>query len=455
MYCMGGIIVIADTHFGMKKGNINMSMPGYVADFLTWIKSLEDEPTTVKIVEGPLEKKTIRDKNLYNPDKIIFLGDIIELWDSENEPVAACVLSILPTLSEIKAEKIYVLGNHDNTLKRIVLLTPQGTYMNYQLGKSVVKVFPNMYPPPSKDEIVAESCGNEKYLFVHGHQFDKYFREWGASYKVWSTVRNISDSLTLFVPFLFVLGLGVLVMNQVAHTSIFLGENPTLGLLCLLTLPRIYMAYGKRLWDLAVGTRYKETQTIANFVRWWERCTKSRKVPQHLNVVYGHTHYLNYIPTPNHKRMDEMLKSRLHEKYKKELKKREIPERETPTLVNISAWVTDFYVFSDKILLNLEKVSNAAKRPFKKRKSDRLNPDLMTAATFLYIDEDGVEFFGWNWYTDVKDGQQKIFHIPKPAIMLRRKKGIVTDDKTIRDVLKELGWPQKLIELWARDPHLQ
>ena len=177
-------------------------------------------------------------------------------------------------------------------------------------------------------------------------------------------------------------------------------------------------------------------------------------MPQHLNVVYGHTHYLNYIPTPNHKRMDEMLKSSMHEKYKKELKKRKIPEEETPTLVNISAWVTDFYVFSDKILLNLEKASNAAKKPFKKRKSDRLNPNLMTAATFLYIDEEGVEFFGWNWYTDKKNGQ-KIFHIPKPAIMLRRKKGTVTDDKTIRDVLKELGWPQKLIELWARDPHLQ
>ena len=28
---MGGIIVVADTHFGIKKGSI--SMPGYFADF--------------------------------------------------------------------------------------------------------------------------------------------------------------------------------------------------------------------------------------------------------------------------------------------------------------------------------------------------------------------------------------------------------------------------------------
>lgn len=448
---MGGIIVVADTHFGIKKGSINMSMPGYFVDFLEWIKNLEEKEFKVKVVDGPVKRGKIKEKILYTPEKIVFLGDIFELWDSENQPVTACRSTVLPTLSEITAEKIYVLGNHDNILKRIVLENRQGEYLYYHLGKPLLRIFPDVYPP-SKDAISTEKYGDEAYLFVHGHQFDKYFTESGGGYKIWSVIRNVSNSLTLYVPALFVLSFAVKVINWAAHTSIFLGENPTFGLLFLLTLPRIFMDIGRPLWNWAVGTTYKKRETVINFTRWWEKFLKTEPLPENVNVVYGHTHFLNYIPSPNRNHENEMLRGELYREYKKRLTRRKIPEKDMPDLINISAWVTDFLVLSEKFLLRVEKIHKTLKRLFSKRRKDRLNPELVTVATFLYIDEYGFEFFGWNWYSD---SSPEVFHIPKDAIVMRREKGLVTDDESIRAVLKEVGWPDQMIELWDKDPHIQ
>lgn len=449
---MQGIIVIADTHFGIKKGSINMSMPGYFADFLDWVRTLDENPVTVNVVDGPLRKKTIKEKTIYPPNKIIFLGDLIELWDSEKEPVTACVSTIIPTLSGIRAEKIYVLGNHDNTLRKIVLEKPHKGYMNYRLGRSVLKVFPDMYPLPSEDTIVTEKCGIEEYVFVHGHQFDKYFTKTRGSYELLGIIRNASDNLTIYIPLLFVAGVIVKMVNWIAHTSIFLGESPTFWLLFLLTLPRIYMDIGRRFWNWIVGMRYKKQETITRFTYWWEKCVKRKKVPEHVNVVYGHTHFLNYIPSPNHEPVYKELGRTLHRHYKEKLTQKNIPEENMPSLINISAWVTDFFIFSEKFLLSIEKASGYVKQLVVKEKKERLDPELTTVATFLHIDEDGFEFFGWNWYSD--EPEQKIFHIPKAAIVTRRERGPVTDDETVRAVLEEVGWPRSVLELWAKDPHI-
>ncbi|HEC93472.1 MAG TPA: hypothetical protein ENI51_10885, partial [Candidatus Atribacteria bacterium] len=140
---MGGIIVVADTHFGIKKDN-SISMPGYFGDFLRWIKELEEEKEkTVKILDG----ETPKDKTLIKPDEIIFLGDILELWDSEDEAVNTCVSTLMPTLAEIGAEKIYVLGNHDNILDK-ALLSQEKEY--YPLGKSNLKIVEDVYPSDKK-----------------------------------------------------------------------------------------------------------------------------------------------------------------------------------------------------------------------------------------------------------------------------------------------------------------
>ncbi|MGD2249681.1 MAG: hypothetical protein PVF58_14835 [Candidatus Methanofastidiosia archaeon] len=448
-----GIIVVADTHFGIKKADINMSMPGHFAEFLEWIKSLEDTPTTVNILKGSLKDKTITKKTITHPEKIIFLGDIIELWDSENEPVNACVTSTMPTLSEINSEKIYVLGNHDNILKRIVLKTPHGEYMNYCLGRSVLKVFPSVYPPVSNNTLIPEKYGDEEYIFVHGHQFDKYFTESGGSYKIWSIFRNVSNNLTLYVPFLFLVSAITRIINWGFGTSCFFGKNPVFGLLLLLSIPRILVDYARRFWDLIVGMRYQKRETIANFVKWWKKFTNNLTLPENINVVYGHTHFLNYIPSPKQEKTlhKTLLHGHLHALYKKELAHRKIPEKDRPALLNISSWITDFQVLSEKFFSSVEKAAATANF-FAEKKKNKLNPNLITVGTFLYIDEEGAEYFGWNWYTD---SHQKIFHIPKAGIIQRRDHGPVADDPKVKKILEELGWPQHVIEIWEEDPHME
>ncbi|MBU7046863.1 MAG: metallophosphoesterase [Theionarchaea archaeon] len=447
-----GIIVIADTHFGIRKGNINMSMPGHFVDFLEWVKTLEDNPLTTHVVEGPLRRENIKEKHITSPDKIIFLGDIVELWDSEDEPVSACVSTIMPTLSDIKAEKIYVLGNHDNILKKVALVNQQGEYMYYRLGKSTLKIFPDVYPPPRNNVITPEACGNQKYLFVHGHQFDKYFTRTKGFHKIWSVVRNVSNSLTVYVPLLFIIGILVILVNYIAGVSIFLGRSPTFWLLLLLTIPRIYMDVGRRVWNRIVGMRYKEEETVTNFVNWWDKFVKNQNVSEYMNVVYGHTHHLNYLFRPEGK-PEEISSWRLYQEYEEKLTKKNIPLEKTPDLVNISAWVTDFPNFSEKLFQNIERTSSKLKNLIAKEKSMRMNPELVTVGTFLYIDEDGFEFFGWNWYPS--QSTLKIFNIPKEAVILRRKCGPVTDDPAVRAVLEEIGWPPEVLNLWAKDPYIR
>jgi hypothetical protein len=467
-----GIIVLADTHFGLKKGRITMSMPGYLADFLEWVNNLEKEPLTVKIIDGDIEEGIIKVKSIHPPEKIIFLGDMLELWDSQNETVAANTLTLLPNLTEIKAEKIYVLGNHDDILKRIVLETPHsGEFMDYPLGKSVLKVYPDRYPPviPGRKGPAVLSLGEEKYLFIHGHQFDKDFTGPLSIYRTYPLLRTVSNSLTIYVPVLFGLSFLFRAVNWIFGTSFLWGTPLLFWLLFALSLPWISTCVARPVWNHLAGMKYREEETVRSFMQWWKRVLKSESLPENVNVVYAHTHFLNYIPSPKHeKTMDDrgMVHHRkVYTRYRQELLDLGVQEKDIPALINISAWITDFPSFSEKLLRRSDKAyarvvetsveaKNLLLRKEEEKKKDRLDPELVTVGTFLYIDEDGFEVFGWNWYSDDPD-RQKVFNIPKSAIRMRREQGAITDDDHVRAVLEKIGWPEELLIMWARDPHLQ
>jgi len=401
---MGGIIVVADTHFGIKKGSI--SMPGYFADFLRWIRELEKEKEKkVRILEG----ESLRNRTLTRPEKIIFLGDIIELWDSEDEAVNTCVSTLIPTLAEIEAEKIYVLGNHDNILDK-ALLSQEKEY--YPLGKSNLKVVEDVYPSDKK----FLPMGNQNYLFVHGHQFDKHFTNTGKLYNILPWLRKVSNALTNYVPFLFILSMIFKFINLIGNKSIFLGNNQLLYLLFALSIPKLYMSFGRRLWSHISGVRYNKEETRRNFKKWWKKFREKRKIKENVNVVYGHTHFLNYIPAPE-------IDRTMYEFYQDMLKKRNISiEMEHGTnLINISSWIKDI----------------------KNKEKDEKYKNVMVAS-FLYIDEEGFEFFGWDWY------EKRVFHIPKEVIIIRREteKGIIPE--AMAEKLAKIGWPQKLIDKWQK-----
>ncbi|MEA1993146.1 MAG: hypothetical protein U9N35_01945 [Euryarchaeota archaeon] len=67
-------------------------------------------------------------------------------------------------------------------------------------------------------------------------------------------------------------------------------------------------------------------------------------------------------------------------------------------------------------------------------------------ASFLYIDDKGCEFFGWDWH------KKRIFHIPKEVIITRRETGNISRETA--EALAEIGWPEKLIEKWQNPVHL-
>jgi UDP-2,3-diacylglucosamine pyrophosphatase LpxH len=409
---MGGIIVVGDTHFGITKDSI--SMPGQFSDFLKYIRGMDEEK--VRMYDG-----VISEKHLESPEKIILLGDIVELWDSCDEAVTFCVSSLIPTLSEMDAEIVYVLGNHDNILNKAVLSDFKDYYC---FGESNVHLVEDIYPPEGFLPV-----GNENYVFVHGHQFDKWFRRTGNLHKLLSHLRTASNALTLYVPLLFGASLVSLLLNEAGIVFFPLGDVRIVSLLFLLTIPWICTSLARRIWNYCFGVKYKKYETMRNFTKWWKKAFKDIKVPENINVVYGHTHYLNFLlQEENIKKREDILEFlqeflkgweteelSFTELYNRWLRKEKIEEK--PTLVNISAWVKDL----------------------KGTEKDEKYKNVMVAS-FLYIDEEGCEFFGWDWY------EKRIFHIPKLAIIQRRDLKCV--DEKMAGALLELGWPEKLVTKW-------
>lgn len=76
-------------------------------------------------------------------------------------------------------------------------------------------------------------------------------------------------------------------------------------------------------------------------------------------------------------------------------------------------------------------------KDFTEKEKDEKYKSVMIAS-FLYIDENGFEFYGWDWY------DKNIFYIPKIAIIQRREQNHV--DEHITQILCEIGWSEKFIK---------
>lgn len=154
-------IVVSDVHFGGEDCNHKE-----FCYFLEWIYGLKNQPETVKY-----ENKTITIKN---PDKMILLGDILELWNPKNGDrsniVKDCIRP-LTLLSNINCDKIYVLGNHDDSLDGLEGKVGCETLVN----GTKFDIYSGHYPKKDKKSGVARGLkiGKRSYFFLHGHQFDK------------------------------------------------------------------------------------------------------------------------------------------------------------------------------------------------------------------------------------------------------------------------------------------
>ncbi len=168
-----------------------------------------------------------------------------------------------------------------------------------------------------------------------------------------------------------------------------------LGLLGVLSTPRIFISLARPIWNKLSGKRYDQVGAVKGFYKYWRKISRRVDYPSDLNVVYGHTHLTDII-TP--REIEEIL---------------DLDDGETElTLLNIPSWVKD--QAKDDVLL----------------------------ATFLYIDDEGAYYVGWDW------NKNSPFLISDEAISNRVKGVTLSEEAQVK--LVSSGWPEKLADKWSK-----
>jgi UDP-2,3-diacylglucosamine pyrophosphatase LpxH len=161
-------IVVSDVHLGSDSCN-----QSEFCDFLEWVRGLNSQSKKVnyKDPDGKDSEVTI-----IKPEKMVLLGDILELWDpKEGNRDNVIMESMKPfsILSEADFEKVYVVGNHDDSLGELE------DYVNFVTLPNDTKfeVHDSHYPEADKQTGIPRGFnagkGNRTYFFLHGQQFDK------------------------------------------------------------------------------------------------------------------------------------------------------------------------------------------------------------------------------------------------------------------------------------------
>lgn len=364
------IIIVADTHFGLKKEKQNCD-PNAFSDFVDWIASLGQIECELKLGNWGGENERMMVKP---PEKMIFLGDILELWDTTKESVDACSRSIIQNLSKLTCEKIYVLGNHDHELSEI-----SG---EYPLGRSSINIIENEY---------ATHKGDKKIVFLHGHQFDKYFSlpSWRIM-PLFNKVANVLGNYTWFFVSLFAIDISMLIYLK----STGLADWMSLISLGAISIPFLVVKLGRSVWNNLKTTRYKPEEVEGGLKKWWGGISKTEHAEE-LYIVYGHTHSIGFWSK-------DIGEDRL-------------------TLFNLPSWIIDR---NEKNGISLENVFRHG---------------------FLYVDDQTIEFVGW----DTK--KKKPFFIPAILVQERQQSEltIFETDQVYKELL-QIDWPPELIDKWFK-----
>lgn len=365
------IIVVADTHFGLNKKD-QVCDPNAFSEFLNWIRCLEEKGK--ETLNRGFWGRNNEQIDLKPPEKIIFLGDVLELWDASKNSIDVSTRSIIQSLSALNCEKIYVLGNHDYDLVEIV--------GKYPLGASSITIV---------DQEYYVTKGEKRYLFLHGHQFDKYFTL--PSWKLMPHIRRAALVFGSYAWIFVMLFLSDLVFETVTGLG-GIANKLLLVFLGIISIPFLIIKFGRNVWNNLRSTRYKPRSAEKGFERWWNKFSKRKEYShQNWNIVYGHTHIIDF--------------------------RRRTEGNNILTLLNIPSWIRDS---TKKHEITLEKVFRHA---------------------FLYINQDN-EFIGWD------TRKKKPFLIPKDIIIERRESGNLAklEPYEIVKELQAIAWPQELIDKW-------
>jgi UDP-2,3-diacylglucosamine pyrophosphatase LpxH len=395
---MKSILVIADTHLGLKSKNINCE-PDRLNDFFEWIEFIESSGEGIE-VKSRFGSQISR--RIYSPEKILILGDAIELWDASDRSIYLCLKTILNRIEHLKADMVYLTGNHDYLIGK-----NQGSY---PLHNSKLTILPDTYPvQDDKSKIETVKKGNCEFLFLHGHQFDKTFRRVGKGAMLMSYLRDGAEALGAYswiaLSFFFIFLMGYLITKLLnIPTNLFIDflffemnldltfiKSPSpwwmiIIIMGIFSLPRGLVSVARPIWNKIFKTRYKRDKAIKGFFDWWNSFSKNRECKaKMLNIVYGHTHILDFITD---KRALTIV-GRSSNAIKLGVK---------INLLNIPSWVNDS---SEDVLKDI----------------------------ILYIDETGIEFLEW-------DSEEKEPFIFPMKTLLRKSYDIQMSDEEISHIKK-------------------
>lgn len=366
------VIVVSDVHLGGKSAHSKD-----FRDFLEWLNTLSDEGTSLN---GNGTKIDIK-----KPGTIILLGDILELWDPEEDDrnyVISDVLTTISILNSIDCDIIYVIGNHDEDLLDFKKVWRKKGVEHINNGTGTFKMFYRSYPKTKEgtEEVDGIAIGEKKYAFLHGHQFDRfqifYKLSRFLSMKLNKQVRidpidwfqdlaNVSFSKniglkrngpTLIFCLLLVL-YGLVGYYWFKDTQIGSG----LGILwivissffVLTILPKVVTFVNTEIWRRIPGTIVKKCKPIEEVIKKRYKAKKGKNIDADI-IVFGHTHNPGY--------------------YQKE------PKKDERLFINTGCWVK----LSKNCIENEKAIPN----------------------TFLYIDTEALYLLKWN--KEVKEEEKKI-----------------------------------------------
>jgi UDP-2,3-diacylglucosamine pyrophosphatase LpxH len=175
---------------------------------------------------------TLTEESLEAPHKIILLGDMLDLWISRDSNTLRPYqesFNIFNSLIALNREIVWLLGNHDGIMEHY-----EGTH--YLPDGAPFSVFCGGYPNGKgsegrcKGEHIGgqgEPIGGRTYFFLHGHQFDFFFRH-GSVLRFGNFVGFSSATARDFKRFMWLGGIVLLLTVFVVLSPLLNNWLPTL-----------------------------------------------------------------------------------------------------------------------------------------------------------------------------------------------------------------------------------
>ncbi|MFX1532886.1 MAG: metallophosphoesterase [Promethearchaeota archaeon] len=424
------IFVISDVHLGLQKNDrCNLKE---INSFVRWIASLNEQSKMLDLGSwGENKKKEVR-----NAQKLILLGDILELRDATDKAIMTSSRTIDRFLAEElgEVEKIFIPGNHDC----LVTDERKGEWPVASLSDRV------------KNVQVESPKEGTKYIFLHGHEFDRFhskilnpistllaiFREGGLAY---GTYGKVLAGGTIAITFILLLGaLGrtwveYLLRPENSNLKPFIEiiqglrpGNPVFNFIridinlllwifhllfpgypmaffltiwmWLVSLPILISLTGRFLWRVVqLPTNIEDV--LKRCRKWWKRFRESYKEAKKVTIIIGHYHMATYLSSST---------------IKKVLGKPIDPTIDIDVVI-LPSWM------------------------YENTRRGQYEPQNMG----LLLDEDGITFIGWN------ETLKKPFFVPLELLEKRRTTGEAFDRETL-EALKSLGASEELLLKWKK-----